>query len=789
MYFPSGTFKSGSIVLKSNITLELSAGATLLATGDAEYSSVDYNIWGDLYEYQDWGHSHWKSALIWGVDIENVTITGTGLINGEAMTAGDPADGYGDRAISFKGCSGVLIENVSIYHAGHFGIIVMGCSDVTIDNVTIDTNRDGMNVDCSDHVDITGCVVNAPGDDAICMKSSYGLGYKRATEDVLIDNCSVMGYSVGHLLNPPGDGDEKWNAGRIKFGTESNGGFKNITITNCHFEHCYGFMLATVDGGDIENITISDITMVDIMCPPIFLRLGNRARGPGPPPPGIYRNLSMTNITANSVYGGVSCIASGIPGHMIEDLVFNNVTVHCDGGGSSEDADIVLGENEDGGPDVFMFGTVTPSYAFYLRHVDGAEFHGCDFDFDSDDERPSFVLVDAKDVELDNVDAERSWSNDEFMAFYDDVDDLYVHDCFDFPVLSASYGQVATSKAKVYVGEPFTISTKAETSSDGIVITDMYVDSQFYDTEYAWVNGGGVRDVLFEDVQLNTPGELSIDVEGSSLVQGVCLLSDFDMSYVTGFEDMLVMIEDWLGDTTEIVLESDPIAWWPFYEGSGSLAHDISGYDNDGTINNGASWVPGQYGNALEFDGSNDYVLVPESSSISVGGGDYTISAWIYPHSVSGKHGIVTKVKDNAQKEYAFSIDNGALTLEVEANANDGKESTAESVVVANVWQHVLVSFDSSTMDAKFYVDNELQEVVSDSINALPIYFDDDLCIGRWGGSYNNSHFDGVIDGVRIYNYALQQEEASMADIDGDRKVTLTDFALFANEWLDDVLN
>jgi len=788
VYFPGGTFRSGSIILKSDITLELSAAATLLATSAAEYSPVSYNPWD---AYQDWGHSHWESSLIWGADLENITITGTGLINGNAMTAGDPSTYYGDRAISFRNCNGILIENIRIYRAGHFGIITGGCSDITIDNVLIDTNRDGMNIDCCDDVEITGCVVNAPKDDAICMKSSYTLGYKRATENVVIENCTVTGYTVGDVINniiPRTNDPSGMKTGRIKFGTESNGGFKNITITNCYFEHCDGFMLATVDGGDIDNINIYGITMVDIYNPPIFLRLGNRARGPGPPPPGTYRNLTMTNIMANTAYGGTGCIASGIPGHMIEDIVFNNVTVHCAGGGTSAQAEIVLGENEEGYPDGFMFGTITPSYGFYLRHVDGIEFHGCDFDFDDDDERPAFVLVDANSVELDNMDAERSADNEKFMAFYDDVDNLNVHDCADFPIVTAGYGQVNTSKAKVHVGESFTISIDAETASDGIISTDMYVASQIYDTEYLWLNGGDTdaNDVKFEDVQLYTPGEIQVDVGGSSLVQGVCLLSDFDLSYVTGLEDMMTMAEDWLDDATVIVLGSAPAAWWYFYEGSGTVAHDSSGNNNTGTIYGGATWVVGKYDNAIEFDGINDYVGVPDSGSIGVGGGDYTISAWVYPHSVSGKHGIVTKVKSNSQKEYAFSIENGALTLEVEANANDGKEATGP-VVVPNVWQYVMVVFDSTTRNAKFYVDSQLQEVVSDSITALPIYYDDNLCIGKWGGTYNSSYFDGVMDGVRIYNYALGPEEASVADIDGDRKVTLADFAMFVNEWLEDV--
>ena len=281
----------------------------------------------------------------------------------------------------------------------------MGCNDVTIDNVTIDTNRDGINIDCCNDVAITNCVVNAPWDDAICLKSSFGLGYKRATEYVTIDNCTVMGHATGYLLFPPGNGDEGWHAGRIKFGTESNGGFKNITITNCFFDYCRGFMLATVDGGDIDNIIISNIQMTNLFCAPIFMRLGDRARGPGPPPPGTYRNISFTDITAdfNTYFeGNISSIISGIPGHYIENVSLTNVQVDYPGGGTEAWAQLVLPENESGGPDVFMFGMVTPCYGFYLRHVDGVTFNACRFDVDNYDARPEYTLIHAFNTNASN---------------------------------------------------------------------------------------------------------------------------------------------------------------------------------------------------------------------------------------------------------------------------------------------------------------------------------------------------------------------------------------------------
>jgi hypothetical protein len=192
-------------------------------------------------------------------------------------------------------------------------------------------------------------------------------------------------------------------------------------------------MLATVDGGDIENITIDNIQMSVINDSPIFLRLGNRARGPGPPPPGTYRNVNISNVTCSSSVSKMGCIISGIPGHYIEDVKFSNIKLTCSGGGTAEDSNIVMPENEEGYPYGGMFGSVTPSYGFYIRHAKGIEFHNSQFDFVSDDARPAFALIDVNGFELNKVDAERSASNVSFIKF-DKVDGVNIHDCPDFPL-------------------------------------------------------------------------------------------------------------------------------------------------------------------------------------------------------------------------------------------------------------------------------------------------------------------------------------------------------------------
>ncbi len=394
VYFPPGTYLSGSIRLRSNIELNLHADATILGADNSHnyYDDWEDNPWD---AYQDFGHSHWKCSLIWGIGLTNIAITGLGTINGGGMTAGDPPHGGGDKTVGLKLCDGVLIEDVTLRSCGHFAVLPTGCSNMTIRNVKVDTNRDGINIDSCDHVTLTNCIVNSPKDDGICLKSTYALGYKKAADHVTITGCKVMGYKVGTFLDGTYQHDPQTNStGRIKFGTESNGGFTNITITDCEFEHCYGLALETVDGGNIENVNISNITMNDIFFCPIFIRLGNRARGPGPPPPGATRNINISGLTASNVHGRLSSIISGIPGHYVEDVHLSNINITYEGGGTAADAQITFGECETCYPEVHMFGLVSPSWGFYCRHARNIMFNDVQLGVSNGDARPEKVFLD-----------------------------------------------------------------------------------------------------------------------------------------------------------------------------------------------------------------------------------------------------------------------------------------------------------------------------------------------------------------------------------------------------------
>ena len=434
--FPAGTYLCYSVHLKSNVALYLDQGATILAAENPlEDNAPGYDVpepneqWDP---YEDFGHSHWHNSLIWGENLENISILGPGMIDGKGLTRGGmprgrtkphitkperakfgypggdtlPA-GIGNKAIALKLCRNVIFKDFTIYRGGHFGILATGVDNWTLDGLKIDTNRDGVDIDCCRNVRMSNCTVNSPSDDGICPKSTYALGEPRPCENITITNCQVSGYEVGSVLDgtfKPGKGP---GTGRIKFGTESNGGFKNIAISNCVFAHCRGLALETVDGALLEDVSIDNITMRDIGNSPIFMRLGARLRGPEGTKVGALRRISISNVVCWNADAKLSCIISGIPDHDIEDVRLSNIHIYTKGGGSKEQAATQPAEKENAYPEPSMFGDM-PSYGFFIRHVRGIELDNIQLHTIKPDARPAFVLHDVKGVDFFRVKADRA---------------------------------------------------------------------------------------------------------------------------------------------------------------------------------------------------------------------------------------------------------------------------------------------------------------------------------------------------------------------------------------------
>ena len=430
VWLRAGIYASYSIRLKSNISLYLDQGAILLAADtslEGTTSGYDPAESNEPWEsYQDFGHNHWHNSLIWGENLNNISILGPGRIWGRGLSRGlsektrphATTPGTGNKAIALKHCYNVVLRDISILEGGHFAILATGVDNLTIDNLKIDTNRDGMDIDCCRNVRISNCTVNSPWDDGICPKSSFALGYPRATENVTITNCYVTGiYQLGTLL----DGTfKRWGpdfkvvpTGRIKCGTESNGGFKNITISNCVFESCRGFALETVDGAVLEDITFVGVTMRDIRNSPLFLRLGTRMRGPRGAAVGTLKRVMISNVTSYGAVAELPSILSGIPGHSIEDIKINDVYLHQVGGGTREMAELQPEEKADAYPEPRMFGTL-PTSGFFIRHVNNLELGNVEIVTEKPDMRPGFWLEDVRRADFFRVKANKAPGTDLF---------------------------------------------------------------------------------------------------------------------------------------------------------------------------------------------------------------------------------------------------------------------------------------------------------------------------------------------------------------------------------------
>lgn len=424
---PAGRYLCFSIRLASGVALWLGEGAVIEAADPARHGGRydDPEPRGEQ-PYQDFGHSHWHNSLIWGDGLYDIAIAGPGRIEGIGLTRNGPGSrwraqrgerplsmqdlppaaiaalepdfaamrGQGNKAIGLRDCHGVSIEGLTIDRGGHIAVMLSGCTRVTLDRLTIDVERDGIDLDGVSHARVTRCRVNTPNDDAIVLKSSLALGHRSDVEDIVIRDCTVSGYDRGTMLDgrfgttgwfaPDRDGP----TGRIKIGTESNGNFRDILIEDCRFERSRGLALETVDGGVVEGITARRLTMHDVTSAPIFVRLGDRGRGPEGTGVGAMRGIAFSDITATGIDHRYPLILAGLRDHPIRDVTIARVSLHYRGGGTAADAARAPADLPHAYPEPSMFGTL-PAWGLWARHVDGLILDRLTLTHDGIDARPA----------------------------------------------------------------------------------------------------------------------------------------------------------------------------------------------------------------------------------------------------------------------------------------------------------------------------------------------------------------------------------------------------------------
>lgn len=392
---PAGSYKIGSIFLKSNVHLHLERGATLYGSTKLEdYKPVKT-------DYVSFRTQQQTIQLIFADKVSNVVIDGYGTIDGQGRA-------FVKRAVTDEGITrphllrfiqsqDITIRNITLRNSGCWMQHFLACDRIKIDGITIynrsTKNNDALDLDGCHEVTVTNLISDSD-DDGITLKSTS----PRLCENITISNCIVSSHC---------------NA--IKLGTETNGGFRNINISNIVVKPSYdkrekisgrwdgisAISLEMVDGGVLENVNVSNI-VVEGTESPIFIRLGNRARG-------YKEGLAVTNVgKINGVRisnvqvrnaGPTGCSITGIPGYPVENIRLDNISIHHKGGVTAQELpqlyNNVEDEREKKYPEATMWG-VLPAKGFFIRHARNVKLSNIDIQTAEQDARRDFIMIDVE---------------------------------------------------------------------------------------------------------------------------------------------------------------------------------------------------------------------------------------------------------------------------------------------------------------------------------------------------------------------------------------------------------
>jgi len=405
VYLHSGCFVSGTIRLKDNVTLEVESGTILKASNNLE----DFPTVPSKYPSYT-GEMVTNKALLYAEEVRNITICGRGTIDGNGDywiegPYGSPSFSVRPRIIHFRNCNNVRVCDVTLYNSASWVQSYQSCCNLAIDGIAVNSrpNKDiekprfedarGRNCDGLDLVDcqqvrISNCNINS-GDDAICLKS---FSPDETCQDITITNCVVSS-----------------NASGIKIGTETAGGFYDITVQNCVVYDTRGDAIGimTVDGARIERINISDISLRNIKGTAVFIKMGNRNRP--------YRknaeintpclkNISVKNIHGTSISSSYCCSVGGMASLPIENIAIRDINLRFVGGKEIESSPTKVPEREDSYPNGRMYGGL-PAYGFFVRHAKNITFENIALSFEHEDQRPALRCDNVDQLEIKNFKA------------------------------------------------------------------------------------------------------------------------------------------------------------------------------------------------------------------------------------------------------------------------------------------------------------------------------------------------------------------------------------------------
>ncbi|PZP45360.1 MAG: glycoside hydrolase [Pseudopedobacter saltans] len=414
LIFDSGTYVTGTVYIKSNVTLHLLKGATILgSTNPFDYEKNKYIGW---------------TSMFFSIKQSNIGITGKGTIDGRGFyTATNavanihkqivtdpfkydrPNETNRPQNIYFRECNNITIKGITLKNPASWNQTYDQCKNLLVDSINVDSknywNNDGIDVVDCDSVVIKNSYFDA-ADDVICFKSHDAA---KICQNVIVDNC------VGRS-----------SANGLKFGTVSRGGFKNFKVTNLKIFDTYrsAITFAAVDGGTVENILVDGVKSYNTGNV-IYLRIGERwNKGKQP----SMQNIIIKNIYAEvpfskpdsgySYEGPIEDLPRnispasivGLPQYKIKNITLSNIEIVYPGAGnpnyakrgtSKTDLESIP-EMPEAYPEFSQFKEL-PAWGLYIRHAEGITLNNVSFKAKQGDYRPAIVFDDVKNASFQNV--------------------------------------------------------------------------------------------------------------------------------------------------------------------------------------------------------------------------------------------------------------------------------------------------------------------------------------------------------------------------------------------------
>lgn len=404
--FEKGHFLLSTVFLRSNVTVIIKKDAVILGTDNFNDYLPDEEV--DYPLFQDASHSFFNCSMFVGKNCSNISIIGEGKIDMQSIwdveNKRDMAH-RGAKCIALKECLNVEIGGICIDNATDLAVYFAGCRNVLVHDLKMRVYIDGISPDNSEDVLIRDCDIET-GDDGIVFKSSYTLNRLGKCRNISVKNCKI-----------------KSRCNAIKFGTETNGGFEQITVEDIEIydTRITGISIESVDGAIVDGIRISNVCMKNTPTP-LFIHLGKRMRGPKGLSVGEIKNILIENVKAEGPYVPAeiipwnyqtfidndllqqpffnTCNVCGLAGKPLKNVTFNNFSFILEGGATEYPT--VVPEEGLPYPEVYAYGRVLPACGIYFRHVDGLTLNNVRVRTYKEDARENFVFDSVCNLEVYN---------------------------------------------------------------------------------------------------------------------------------------------------------------------------------------------------------------------------------------------------------------------------------------------------------------------------------------------------------------------------------------------------